>query len=149
MFINKSLFFNFMEESEYTKLLKKARNEMPESVFESERFEIPKVKGHIEGNKTIIVNFNQVVGILRRKPEHVLKFILKGLATPGEVKAGRLIFGRKLSATMINEKIKQYAREFVLCTECGKPDTQLLKDNNISFLKCLACGAKHPIKSKI
>ena len=60
-----------------------------------------------------------------------------------------LILGRKLSATMINEKINKYARIYVLCSECGKPDTKIIKEGNVNSLKCLACGAKHPIKSKI
>lgn len=134
---------------DYEKLLDKARKELPEAVFTAERFEVPKIMGHIEGNKTIISNFNQIVAILRREPQHVLKFILKELATPGEMRRNNLILGRKLSASMINEKINKYARAFVLCSECGKPDTKIIKEGNITFLKCLACGAKHPIKSKI
>ena len=54
-------------------MLKKAREEMPESVFEKERFEIPKVLGHVQGNKTIISNFHQIVESLGRPLEHVLK----------------------------------------------------------------------------
>ncbi len=134
---------------DYEKLLDKARKELPEAVFTAERFEVPKVKGHIEGNKTVISNFNQIVTTLRRDIQQVMKFILKELATPGEMRRSNLILGRKISASMINEKINKYARTFVLCSECGKPDTKILKEGNVSFLKCLACGAKHPIKSKI
>jgi|SRR3989338_3841680 len=135
---------------DYEKLLKQARKELPSIVFEKERFEIPKVIGHIQGNRTIISNFMQIAGSLRRGPEHMLKFVLRELATPGEIKkSGGVIIGTKVSASRINEKIKQYAHEFVLCYECGKPDTKMEKDGNFSFLKCMACGARHPIKSKI
>jgi translation initiation factor 2 subunit 2 len=134
---------------EYEDMLEKARNSLPEAVFTAERFEIPKVVGHVEGNKTVISNFPQIVGVLRRELQHVLKFILKELATPGEMRRNDLILGRKLSASMINEKIVKYARTFVLCVECGKPDTQIIKEEEITYLKCQACGAKHPVKSKI
>ena len=128
-------------------MLKKAKQEMPEIVKEKERFEIPKVKGHIQGNKTIIVNFNQICSVLGRDAKHVLKFLLKELATSGEIKkSGALIFDSKLAASRINEKIKKYAEEFVLCKECGKPDTKIIKEEGITKLKCMACGAKHPIK---
>ena len=41
---------------DYVTLLKKARNELPESIMNKDRFEIPNVKGHIQGNNTIISN---------------------------------------------------------------------------------------------
>lgn len=134
----------------YEEMLKKARKELPNSGLDKgERFEIPKVKGHIQGNKTIISNFNQIADILRRDPEHLLKFVLKELATPGELKKTGLIIGRKVSANSINQKIQRYADEFVICPECKKPDTQLIKEDKVMFKKCLACGAKHPVKAKI
>ena len=135
---------------EYEKLLEKGIKELPKSVLDKgERFEIPKVKGHIQGSKTIISNFVQIAGILRRDPEHLLKFVLKELATPGEIKKNAAIIGRKVSAVSVNEKIKRYVDEFVICPECKKPDTQLIKEDKILFKKCLACGAKHPVKAKI
>lgn len=135
---------------EYKKLLQEARKELPESVFEKERFEIPKVRGHIQGNKTVISNFLQIAGVLRREPEHMLKYVLKELATPGEIKkSGAVIIGTKVPASRVNEKIKQYAVDFIFCSECGKPDTKIEKEKNVAFIKCMACGARHPIKSKI
>ena len=135
---------------EYKELLEKARKELPTSVFEKARFDIPKVKGHLQGNRTIISNFLQIANALRRDPNHILKFILKELATPGEIKkSGSVIMGAKVPASKINEKIKKYAEEFVLCKECGKPDTKILKESPFSFIKCMACGAKYSIKSRI
>ena len=51
---------------DYEEMLKKGRSELPESVHNAERFEIPNVLGHIEGNKTIISNFIQIAGVLGR-----------------------------------------------------------------------------------
>jgi translation initiation factor 2 subunit 2 len=66
------------------------------------------------------------------------------LATPGELKKKALIIGTKTSASRINEKINNYVNKYVLCKECGKPDTKLTKDGDITFLKCMVCGAKQP-----
>jgi translation initiation factor 2 subunit 2 len=135
---------------EYEELLKKARESMPAIVLERERFEIPKVKGHFEGNKTVISNFTQITQTLRRQTSHLLKYILKELATPGEVQTnGNLVLGSKVAAPRINEKIKQYAHEFVLCPDCAKPDTELKKEGNVTYICCTACGSKHVIKSRI
>ncbi|MCK5282306.1 MAG: translation initiation factor IF-2 subunit beta [Nanoarchaeota archaeon] len=134
---------------DYKDLLKKARESLPEAAFEKQRFEVPKVKGHIQGNMTVISNFKQIALSLGRPPEHLLKFILKELATPGGLKPKGLLIGTKVSASKINDKIKQYAQEYVLCSECGKPDTKIEKEGLFAYLKCTACGARHPIKSKI
>ena len=114
-----------------------------------ERFEIPKCEGRVEGNKTIISNFTQLVSMLRRKPEHLAKFLMRELAAPGQIENERLILNRKLNSQIINEKLEQYTKEFVLCSQCGKPDTELIKEKEFLFLKCLACGAKTSVRSKI
>lgn len=129
-------------------MLNLGRELLPESDMKKERFEIPKVKGHIQGNRTIINNFYGIANTLGRTPEHLLKFVLKELATPGELKRSALIIGAKISAQRINEKIQMYANQFVICKECGKPDTKLLKEGTIDYLKCHACGAKYPASVK-
>lgn len=130
-------------------MLKKARDELPDIAFSAERFEIPKVMGHFQGNKTIISNFHQVAAALTRDANHVLKYVLRELATPGNLTRTALILGSKVPASKINEKIKKYAMEFLLCSECGKPDTKLMKEGPFLYLRCMACGAKHTVKSKI
>jgi len=135
---------------DYKSILEDVRKNLPEVVFIKERFEIPKVLGHIQGNRTIISNFLQIASALRRDVEHLLKYVLKELATPGEIKkSGALILGTKVPASRINEKIRQYANEFLLCLECGKPDTTLVKDGELTYMKCTACGAKNIVKAKI
>lgn len=130
-------------------MLERGKAALPEVSDSRERFTIPKVRGHIEGNKTIISNFADIVKTLERKPEHLLKYVLKELATPGDLRKNAVIFGTKQSASKINDKIQQYAETFVICKECGKPDTKLSKETNVYFLKCQACGAKYSFYSKI
>ena len=147
-FINARVFLTIMEE--YNKMLEHVRKNLPEVVFIKERFEIPKVVGHIQGNRTIVSNFLQIASALRREVDHLLKYVLKELATPGEIKkSGALIMGTKVPASRINEKIRQYANEFVLCLECGKPDTQIVREGDLNYMKCTACGAKNFVKAKI
>jgi len=134
---------------DYEDLLKKARRVMPKDVDKKGRFDIPKVKGHVQGNKTIIINFCNLCDAFCRKEGHVLKFLQRELASPASLDGPRLVLGRKLNSDLINEKIQKYAKEFVICKECGKPDTKLMKEGNVIYIKCTACGAKYPIKSKI
>ena len=134
---------------DYKKLLGRAYKNLPKLKQETERFEVPQAKGHIQGNKTIIINFTAITNTLRRKPQHLLKYLLRELASPGNLEGQRLILGRKISSSLINSKIQQYVNDFVLCPECKKPDTQLKREERIMTIKCMACGAKHPIKTKI
>ncbi|MBI4447974.1 translation initiation factor IF-2 subunit beta, partial [Candidatus Woesearchaeota archaeon] len=113
----------------------------------SERFEIPRVTGHVEGFKTIITNFSAICSTFRREPAHLLKFLQRELATPATIDGPRLVLGRKLPSSLINSKVEQYANTFVLCQECKKPDTQLIKEGESLTIKCTACGAKKPVKA--
>ena len=131
----------------YEQLLEKAYKEV-KPIETGGRFEIPKVKGHVEGTKTIITNFSQICDIIRRDKLHVSKFLFKELATPGVIENERLILNRKLTSVKINEKVAAYTNEFVICSECKKPDTELTKEDRLMFIKCLACGAKKTVRSK-
>jgi translation initiation factor 2 subunit 2 len=133
----------------YEELLNDAYSKVKKPEGNGERFEIPKVEGHFEGKKTIITNFSQIVSSLRRTPEHFQKFMLKELAASGQREGDRLVLNMTVPSSKINQKIEQYVKEFVLCGECGKPDTELTKEDRFSFIKCLACGARHSVRSKI
>ena len=133
----------------YEELLEQAYEKVKQVDSSSGRFEIPKVEGRFEGRKTILTNFSQIASHLRRKPEHLQKFLLKELAASGQQEDDRLVLNMKVSGAKIIQKIEQYVKEFVLCKECGKPDTELTKEDRLTFIRCLACGAKHSVRSKI
>ena len=116
---------------------------------ENGRFEVLKIQGSFEGKRTILTNFFQIADYIRRNHEHFQKFILKELATSGYRDGDRLILNIKVPSVKINQKIEEYLKEFVLCKECKKPDTELIKENRLNFVHCLACGAKHSVRSKI
>ncbi len=135
-----------MEETEYLKLLKKARSELPEHVFRESRFSIPSVDSFIQGKKTVFQNFSKIVDYINRDAGHFLKFMTKELATSAVIEGHKAVFVGKFSGEQIADKIKKYLKEFVFCGECGKPDTKIDKENRISFMKCMACGAKRPLR---
>lgn len=133
----------------YEQLLDEAYKKVKQIDTSGKRFEIPKIEGHFEGKKTILTNFFQIASHIRRNPEHFQKFLLKELAASSHPDGERLILNTKIPSAKINEKINQYVKEFVLCKECGKPDTELKKEDRLTFVHCLACGAKHSVRGKI
>ena len=44
----------------YEKLLEQAYNELKPLESSGERFEIPRIEGHVEGTKTILTNLQQI-----------------------------------------------------------------------------------------
>lgn len=131
---------------EYEWLLERVYQSLPKERLERKRFEIPVAKTVIEGNKTIIVNFRSIADTLGRDAKMIMKYLLKELATSGTFDGQRLLLKGVFSSIKINEKIREFAREYVICPECGCPDTIIIKEDRISFLRCTACGAKRPIK---
>ena len=134
---------------DYEKTLEEAYKKIKKTDSTGERFEIPKAEGRFEGKKTVVTNFISMANYFRREPEHFLKFLLKELATSGQREGDRLVLNNKIPSGKINQKIEEYAKEFVICRECGKPDTELQRSDRMTFIKCLACGAKHSVRSKI
>ncbi len=139
---------NKEQDKKYNELLDKLYKQV-KRVEVAERFEIPKVEGMIEGSKTIITNFSQLCSMLRRKPEHVSKFLSRELAAQSSIEGDRLVLNRKLLSSQINDKVQAYVNEFVLCPECKKPDTELIREKGFMFIHCLACGAKKSVRAKI
>src|SRR3989338_9044993 len=130
----------------YEELLDKAYEKVKVVHANTERFEVPKVTGQIEGKNTIISNIPQIASYVRRPVEQLAKFIQKELAVPGRMENDRLILIGKINSSKVNDKVQQYLKEFVICNECGKPDTEILADKGIKYKNCLACGAKSPIR---
>lgn len=134
---------------QYEALLKRAYDRVKIVTASSDRFEIPKVTGLIEGKNTIITNIGVIADYLRCDVRQLSKFLQKELATPGRLENNRLILNTKINSLKANEKVQLYAKAFVICPVCNKPDTETITEKNIKFKHCLACGAKSPIRSRI
>jgi len=126
---------------EYDSMLERAMNKLPRMALRHQRFEIPKISSFIEGSRTIIKNLGDIANALHRPQEEIFTFLLKELASRGDIEKGRAIIERPMKDEMINDKIKKYTNEFVLCKECGKPDTKIDVIEGHTALRCMACGA--------
>merc|ERR1719265_2814550 len=96
--------------------------------------------------KSVFVNFQEICKILKRDPDHVLTFLLSELGTTGSVDgAKRLIIRGRLQAKHIESMLRKYIGEYVTCQLCRSPDTRLVKENRLYFLKCESCGANRSV----
>ena len=136
-----------MSDYDYASLLKRASELTSVERVEEDRFKIPKVDVFNEGNTTVFRNFDKVVQTLNRESNHLVKFFLGNIGTAGELTGGRLTFQGKIPAKTIQEKLNDYVENYVLCSECNRPDTHLVKKGRTILIRCDACGAFRAIGS--
>ena len=137
-----------MSEYDYKNLLKKIIESTPKKEIVEDRFKLPKAEIFYEGNTTVIKNFDKIADAINRTPDLILKFLLGGVGTAGELVGTRVVFQGKIPAKSIQDKIKEYIDTYVMCSECNRPDTHLVKQGRTILIRCDACGAVRSVKSR-
>jgi len=137
-----------MTELDYKNLLKRVIDSTPKKEVVEDRFKLPKAEIFYEGNTTVIKNFDKISDAVNRPPDLILKFLLGGLGTAGELDSSRAVFQGKIPAKSIQDKLKEYIDSFVICSECNRPDTHLVKQGRTTLIRCDACGAFRSVKSR-
>ena len=132
----------------YEEMLKKAYAGMDEPTDSGERFVMPKTKVYIEGKTTVLENFADIADTLNREQDHFMKYILGELGTAGKVDGTRAVFNGKFEPGQFEAIVQAYVNDYVICSECGRPDTRLIKDERVLMLQCDACGSKRPIRKR-
>lgn len=128
---------------EYDEMLDRAIDETPEIDGTSERFEVPDPEVRQEGNATVYENFQATCSRLGREDDHVMKFLQNDLGTSGHIdESGRARLTGEFGADRIASALDEYVEEFVICSECGLPDTRLEREQGALLLRCEACGAR-------
>jgi len=111
-----------------------------------DRFSPPAPEIEVSSNKTVIKNFGSIASYLKRDPKHFSKYLMKSLASSGEIQGEELVLFSKLKKDQVVEKINSYIKNFVICKFCKNPDTKLEKQDRIYFIKCEACGASYAVE---
>jgi translation initiation factor 2 subunit 2 len=137
-----------MPDYDYNKLLKRVIDSNPKKEVFEDRFKLPKAEIFYEGNTTVIKNFDKISDTINRSSDIILKFLLGGLGTAGELDGVRVVFQGKIPAKNIQDKLKEYIDAFVICSECNRPDTHLVKQGRTMLIRCDACGAFRSVKSR-
>ncbi|QCD66921.1 MULTISPECIES: translation initiation factor IF-2 subunit beta [Halomicrobium] len=130
---------------DYDEMLDQAIEESPEIEGDGERFEVPDPDLRQEGNATVFENFQSVCDRLSRADEHVMQFLQNEVGTSGHIdESGRARLTGEFRERRIADALDAYADAYVLCPECGLPDTKLKDEQGATVLRCEACGAQSP-----
>ena len=133
-------------ETEYQDLLNRLRESLPETVTAQSRFKIPELEVLYEGKTSVFRNFGDVTDTINRKPTHLLAYLLREVGTAGNQEGRRVVFKGRVAVKQLEDKINNYVDTFVICSECHRPDTKLVKEGRTLILECEACGAHRPVK---
>ncbi|WP_435194525.1 translation initiation factor IF-2 subunit beta [Natronomonas sp. EA1] len=127
----------------YDDYLDRAMDQKPDTEGSAARFSLPDSNLRKEGNVTVFENFQETLDALGREADHVMKYLQNELGTSASIDdRGRVRFTGEFKPRRVQRALTEYADAYVLCSECGLPDTKLVEGD--SKLRCEACGATTP-----
>jgi len=115
------------------------------------RYKMPLVYGKMEGrgngSKTIIANVIEVATSLHRKPGEVCKFFGTelGAQTTWNAETERAQVNGHHADNVLQQMMHKYIEVFVICPNCGLPETDYKIKGGLIHHKCAACGAKEMV----
>jgi len=115
------------------------------------RYKMPTVYGKLEGrgngSKTVVPNISDVALSLHRDPGEVNKFFgcELGAQTTYNKETDRAIVNGHHTDKVLQQLVHKYIEAFVLCPNCGLPETEYKIKSGIINHKCAACGSKEMV----
>ena len=133
---------------DYDDMLDRGIEQTPDIDADSTRFDVPDPEVRQEGHATVFENFQSVRDALGREEDHLLKFLQDEVGTSAHIdESGRARLTGEFDAGRIRDAVDAYTDQYVLCPECGLPDTEIEHEQGAEILHCTACGARSPTSS--
>ena len=131
---------------DYEEQLERALEEKPDIAEKESRFEVPDPELRTEGNVTVFENFQALLDAVSRDTDHVLKFLQDEFGTSAQIDdRGRARLTGQFNESRVRAAIDEYVEAYVICPECGLPDTHLTREHGAELLECDACGARSSV----
>ncbi|AHG00061.1 translation initiation factor IF-2 [Halostagnicola larsenii XH-48] len=133
---------------DYESSLDRAMENVPDIGGDEERLQIPDAQPQKDGAFTRFTNLGDIADVLSRETEHLHRFVQRELGTSGKLAEGRARYNGTFSQQDFDAVVDAYVEEYVLCSECGLPDTRLVREDRTPMLRCDACGAFRPVTKR-
>ncbi|PSP54940.1 translation initiation factor IF-2 subunit beta [Halobacteriales archaeon QS_1_67_19] len=133
---------------DYGSNLDRAMDATPDFEGQETRFNYPDADAQKDGAFTRLTNLGDIADALGRDIEHVHSALQRELGTNGKLAEGRGRYNGSFSGGDFDAALESYVEEFVRCSECGLPDTRLVRENRNLMLRCDACGAFRPVTKR-
>ncbi|NGM67884.1 translation initiation factor IF-2 subunit beta [Natronolimnobius sp. AArcel1] len=133
---------------DYESSLDRAMEDVPDIGGDEQRLQIPDAKAQKDGAFTRFRNLGEIADVLSREDEHLHRFVQREMGTSGKLEDGRARYNGTFSDRDFELAVDAYVDEYVLCSECGLPDTRLVREDRTPMLRCDACGAFRPVTKR-
>ncbi|WP_336000518.1 translation initiation factor IF-2 subunit beta [Halorientalis halophila] len=133
---------------DYDVALDRAYEALPERTASQKRLQIPDPAAQEDGAFTRLTNLKSIADALSRDAEHVHRYVQREFGTSGQFDGDRSRYNGTFSAGDFEAVLDAYAEEYVVCSECGLPDTKLTTEDRTQMLRCEACGAFRPVDKR-
>lgn len=108
------------------------------------KINMPKPETNIANKKTFLKNYADILKKIER--EHIISFsdFLKNeLTCDASVNGeGELVICGIFRPASFEKVIKNYCLKYIQCKSCKGGDTQIIKENKITFIDCQKCKSK-------
>jgi len=126
----------------YEEMLEEALKKLPEVVISSDRYALPEIEVRYEKNKTYILNIKEILFKIKRDEKDFKGDFSRIIGIPVKFEKNYMVINGVINKEVLKKKLEEYVKNFVICEVCGKPETRIVIENGIKYLKCDACGYK-------
>ncbi|CAF0763592.1 unnamed protein product [Rotaria sordida] len=117
------------------------------NVIDGEKIKLtlkPPQVARIGTKRTSFSNFGEICKSLKRQEKHLHQYLLAELGTNGSIDANNaLIIKGRFQQKQIENVLRSYIKEYVICKTCRSPDTSLQKEERLSVLLCNNCRSRY------
>jgi len=112
----------------------------------SYRYKMPRIQAVVEGRgngiRTVIVNMNDIARSLKRPPDYPTKWFgcELGAMSKYDPKTGRATVNGNHSQQQLAQLLEGFIQKYVLCPQCGLPETDMYVKKDAIKQDCKACG---------
>jgi translation initiation factor 2 subunit 2 len=132
----------------YEDALDRGLDDCPDLQGESDRLDVPDPVGETDGAFTRLKNLPDIADSVSRDPDHLFRYVQSELGTNGQFDGQQARYNGSFSSRDFENAIDEYVAEYVTCSQCGLPDTNLVVENGTQMLRCTACGAFRPVQKQ-
>jgi translation initiation factor 2 subunit 2 len=133
---------------DYDSSLDRAMENVPDIDSSGQRLSVPDAEAQKDGAFTRLTNLDDIADTLSRETDHVHRFVQRELGTNGKLEEGVGRYNGSFSGSDFDTAIESYVETYVICGECGLPDTRLVTEDRTPMLRCDACGAFRPVSKQ-
>ena len=127
-------------------LLNRFYTQVAEKMQQSSSVSINALKVKSENKKTYISEFTKLCAELNRPQLEVMNYIRDELQASISIseKGDAVVIGM-YKQHKINEKVKKYIEEHVMCSQCKSLNTEIKKIDRVHTMCCNKCSAKRSL----